>query len=58
MKKIHINPAHKGDLHRALGIPLDKKIPESRINAAKRSSNAHVREMATFAKNFGHKKGK
>ena len=59
MKKIHINPAHKGDLHKALGIPKDKKIPEKRIVEATHSSNAHVRQMANFAKNArGFKHGK
>lgn len=55
---IRIKPSHKGDLHKALGIPQDKPIPEAKLDAAKRSSNAHVREMATFAKNargFKHK---
>jgi len=59
MSKIHLNPAHKGDLHKALGIPQDKPIPEAKLDAAKSSSNAHVREMATFAKNargFKHAK--
>jgi hypothetical protein len=59
MKKIHINPAHKGDLHKALGIPQDKPIPAKKLEAATNSSNAHVREMADFAKNArGFKHGK
>lgn len=59
MSKIKINRAHKGDLHKALGIPQDKKIPEKRIVEATHSSNAHVREMANFAKNArGFKHGK
>lgn len=53
---IKINPAHKGDLHRALGIPQDKPIPEKRIVEATHSSNAHVRQMANFAHNFRHPK--
>lgn len=59
MGKIHLNPAHKGALHRALDIPQDKPIPEAKLDAAKSSSNAHVREMANFAKNArGFKHGK
>ncbi len=59
MKKIHLNPAHKGDLHKALGIPQDKPIPAKELDAATHSSSAHVRAMAHFAKNArGFKHGK
>lgn len=59
MKKIHLNPAHKGDLHKALGIPQDQPIPMKKLEAAKSSSNAHVRQMANFAINArGFKHGK
>lgn len=39
----------KGGLHRALGIPEDQPIPQARLEAAKHSSNEHVRHMANFA---------
>lgn len=42
----HLN---HGGLHRALGIPEDKKIPESKIEAAKNSKNEHVAHMANMA---------
>lgn len=39
----------KGGLHRALGVPEGEKIPEAKLEAAKHSSNEHVRHMANFA---------
>lgn len=39
----------KGGLHRALGVSEDKKIPADKLQAAKHSSNEHVRHMANFA---------
>ena len=61
MKKqdpIHINPAHKGKLHEALGVPADKKIPAARIEQAKHSNSPSVRKMANFAANASHWSGK
>jgi len=56
---IKINPAHKGELHRALGIPQGQKIPAQRIEEATHSTNPHMRAMAHFAKNArGFKHGK
>lgn len=55
---IKINPAHKGDLHKALGIKAGDPIPTKRLEQAKHSPNPHVRSMATFAlnaRNFKHK---
>jgi hypothetical protein len=55
---IKINPAHKGRLHRALGIPDGKPIPVEREEAAKHSPNPRVRQEANFALNargFKHK---
>lgn len=43
---------NKGGLHRALKVPLDKKIPEGKLNAAAHSKNAHVRHMAAAARNI------
>ena len=51
MKTIHIKKSHEGKLHRALHVPLDEKIPRSKINKAKHSSDPHVRAMANFALN-------
>jgi hypothetical protein len=59
MSKIHLNPAHKGAMHRALGIPNGKPIPVEREQAAKKSPNPHVRQEANFALNArGFKHGK
>ena len=46
------NPSHKGRLHRALGVPEDKTIPESKLNAAAHSKSSHLRHMAQAAKNI------
>lgn len=59
MAKIHINPANKGDLHKALEIPAKQHIPLERLESAKNSGNAHMRQMANFAINargFKHSK--
>lgn len=55
---IHINPAHKGDLHRKLGVPEGQKIPDAKLQAAKNSPNPATRKQANFAinaKHFNHK---
>jgi len=44
--------SHKGNLHRALGIPEDQKIPASRIAEATKSDDPHLRRMALLAQNF------
>ena len=46
-----VNPAHKGDLHKALGVPQGEKIPAAKLNGATHSKNPHTRHMAQFAKN-------
>ena len=51
---IHLNPAHKGKLHRALGIPEDKPIPAKRLEEASHSENPDVRKMVGFAKAAKH----
>ena len=48
---INIKPSHKGKLHKALGVPAGKKIPASKLAAAKNSKSAAVRKEATFAAN-------
>lgn len=53
-------PGHKGRLHRALGVPEGKPIPEGKLEKAAHSSSSHMRHMAQFAENvkgLGHKKG-
>ena len=55
---INIKPSHKGLLHKMLGIPEGKKIPQSKLEAAAHSSNPKERERAQFALNaekFNHK---
>ena len=49
-----IHHLRHGGLHKALGIPEDKTIPESRIEAAKHSNNAHISHMANFAATMSH----
>lgn len=48
MKKI-FNPAHKGELHRALKVPQGQKIPAGKLKAALHSRSSHVRHMAEAA---------
>jgi hypothetical protein len=38
-----------GGLHRALHVAPDEKIPDSKLEAAKKSNSEHVRHMANFA---------
>jgi hypothetical protein len=40
---------NKGALHRNLGIPEDKKIPEKRLEKAERSRNPLIRKEANLA---------
>ena len=50
-----VNPAHKGDLHKALHVAAGEKIPKAKINKATHSSDPHLRHMAQFAKNVAPK---
>lgn len=43
----------KGGLHRALGVAEGDKIPAEKLEAARNSSNEHVRKMANFAHTMG-----
>ena len=43
-----------GGLHRALHVPEGEKIPASKIEAAKHSSNSHIAHMANFAATMSH----
>ena len=46
-----VNPAHKGDLHKALHVAQGEKIPKAKIEKATHSKNPKLRHMAQFAKN-------
>lgn len=55
---IKIKPSHKGNLHKALGIPAGQKIPLSKEEKAAHSKNPTLRREAQFAINarkFKHK---
>jgi hypothetical protein len=49
-----VNPKHKGDLHKALHVAQDKKIPKAKIEKATHSKNPKLRHMAQFAKNVAN----
>jgi len=51
---IHINPRHKGLLHKDLGVPEGQKIPEAKLEKGLHSENKKVRARARFAKNAEH----
>jgi hypothetical protein len=44
-----IHHLNHGGLHRALHVPEGETIPAEKLEAAKNSSNEHVRHMANFA---------
>ncbi len=50
-KPIHIAKSHHGMLHKALGVAQGQPISRAKLESAKNSSDAHVREMANFAIN-------
>jgi hypothetical protein len=45
-------PSHRGDLHRALGVPIGEKIPVEKMSSAMKSKSSHVRHMAQAARNI------
>ena len=49
-----VNPAHKGNLHKALHVAQGETIPKSKINKATHSKNPKLRHMAQFAKNVAN----
>ncbi|HPO11672.1 MAG TPA: hypothetical protein PLM63_03750 [bacterium] len=49
--KIYIKPSKRGSLHKALGVPMDEKIPLSMLTIKSTDSPA-MRKKKTFAKNF------
>ena len=48
---IHLNPANKGKLHKALGVAKGSKIPVSALQKAIHSRNPTLRKRAQFAMN-------
>jgi hypothetical protein len=50
-KKMFIQKAIKrpGALHKALHVPMDKKIPEKKLEKALHSSNPLLKKQANFA---------
>lgn len=51
MGSISIDPKHKGNLHKYLGIPEDQTIPEYRLKPLLNNSDPAVVKMANFALN-------
>ena len=49
-----VNPANKGNLHKALHVAQGEKIPKSKIDKATHSKNSKLRHMAQFAKNVAN----
>lgn len=48
---IHINPAHKGELHSDLGVPQGQKIPTSKLKAAEKTAGPAEKKRLVFAEN-------
>ncbi len=44
----------KGKLHKKLGVPEGKKIPESKIKKAEHSKSPTLRKEATLAQTLKH----
>jgi hypothetical protein len=49
-----VNPANKGNLHKALHVAQGEKIPAGKLEKATHSKNSKLRHMAQFAKNVAH----
>ena len=49
--KIYIKPSKRGSLHKALGVPMDEKIPLSMLTIKSTDSPA-MRKKKIFAKKF------
>lgn len=49
VKANRVEPAHKGALHRALGVPLGEKIPVEMLRRAARGGSTHVARQARLA---------
>lgn len=46
-----VPPSHKGNLHKALGVPMGKKIPPAKVATAKKAGG-HLGQMANLANVF------
>jgi len=60
-KWIQKTDMEKGALHKALGVPADKKIPSKKLDKALNSKSIKIRKEANLANNlksFHSKKGK
>jgi hypothetical protein len=44
-----IPKSHKGALHKALGVPKGKKIPEAKLEKAEHSRSPKMRKRASLA---------
>lgn len=53
IQKIHLK---KNALHRELGVPKDKKIPEKKLQKAEHSKNPKLRKRAVLAETLKHLK--
>lgn len=52
---VMIKPSHRGRLHKALGVPLSRKLTIAQIKKAEHSRSPVVRKEAQFADNFRKK---
>jgi hypothetical protein len=50
ISKMHMK---KGALHKALGVPADKKIPQKKLKKAEHSKNPTMRKRAVLAETLG-----
>jgi hypothetical protein len=60
-KTIHLNPEHKGLLHKEMGIKQGEKISTEKLEKAKKNASPKEKQRIQFAENakhFNHKKGK
>lgn len=48
----------KGALHKSLGVPAGKKIPEKKIKKAEHSKNPKLRKRAVLAETLAHLRNK
>ena len=51
MAKPIIKPSHKGLLHKDLGVPKGKKIPEKKLEKAKKNASPAEKKRIVFAEN-------
>jgi hypothetical protein len=49
-----INPAHKGLLHRELGVEQGDKIPQAKLEKATHSKNPKLRKRAFLVETLAH----